>query len=178
MKEAVRSGGVDGIDANGYRRILGLRAVRDFAAEPLDPTHLEMILEAARWTGSAKNRQDWSFVVLDDPDAKRAVAAAGDFTGPMLAAPVAIAIVQEPGGYEFDSGRLAQNIMLAADAVGVASCPVTLHRDGEAASALGLPSDRRCRYAITLGYPGDRARGSLGGGRKPLSDLVRRNRYR
>ncbi len=100
-----------------------------------------MILEAARWTGSAKNRQDWSFVVLDDPDAKRAVAAAGDFTGPMLAASVAIAIVQEPGGYEFDSGRLAQNIMLAADAV-VASCPVTLHRDGEAASALGLPSDR------------------------------------
>ncbi|MDQ3782946.1 MAG: nitroreductase family protein, partial [Actinomycetota bacterium] len=26
-----------------------------------------MILEAARWTGSAKNRQDWSFVVVDDP---------------------------------------------------------------------------------------------------------------
>jgi nitroreductase len=157
---------------------VGLRAVRDFAADPLDPTHLEMILEAARWTGSAKNRQDWSFVVLDDAEAKRGVAAAGDFTGPMLAAPVAIAIVQEPGGYEFDSGRVAQNIMLAADTLGVASCPVTLHRDDEAAAALGLPSGRRCRYAIALGYPGDRARGSLGGGRKPLSDLVRRNRYR
>jgi nitroreductase len=166
------------MDRTRYAGIVGLRAVRDFAADPLDPTHLEMILQAARWTGSAKNRQDWSFVVLDDAEAKRAVAAAGDFTGPMLAAPVAIAIVQEPGGYEFDSGRVAQNIMLAADALGVASCPVTLHRDDEAATALGLPSGRLCRYAIALGYPGDRARGSLGGGRKPLSDLVSRNRYR
>jgi nitroreductase len=130
------------------------------------------------WRHPGRLSQDWSFVVLDDAEAKRTVAAAGDFTGPMLAAPVAIAIVQEPGGYEFDSGRVAQNIMLAADALGVASCPVTLHRDDEAASALGLPSGRRCRYAIALGYPGERARGSLGGGRKPLSDLVRRNRYR
>jgi nitroreductase len=166
------------MDRARYTGIVGLRAVRHFAAEPLDPTHLEMILEAARWTGSAKNRQDWSFVVLDDAEAKRAVAAAGDFTGPMLAAPVAIAIVQEPGGYEFDSGRVAQNIMLAADAIGVASCPVTLHRDGEAATTLGLPPDRRCRYAIALGYPADTAGGSLGGGRKPLAELVRRNRYR
>ena len=67
---------------------------------------------------------------------------AGDFTGPMLAAPWRSPSCRSRVA-RVDSGRLAQNIMLAADAVGVASCPVTLHRDGEAASALGLPSDRR-----------------------------------
>lgn len=166
------------MDDASYRRILSLRAVRHFTARPLDPQHLEMILEAARWTGSAKNRQDWSFVVVDDPQVKAAVAATGDFTDPLRRAPVAILIVEEPGGYEFDSGRLAQNIMLAADAVGVATCPVTLHRHHDTATVIGLPEDRRCRFAIALGYAAARSGRSPYGGRKPPAQLVHRNRYR
>ncbi len=165
-------------DDTAYRHLLGLRAVRSFAPETLDGRHLEMILEAARWTGSAKNRQAWSFVVLDDAEAKQRLAATGDFTAPMVAAPVAIAIVQEPDGYEFDTGRVAQNLMLAAAAIGVASCPVTLHRDQDAATTLGIPPGSRCRYAIALGYPGVEATASGFGGRKPLDELVHRNHYR
>jgi nitroreductase len=169
---------MDTADDTAYQLMLRLRAVRSFAPEPLDGRHLEMILEAARWTGSAKNRQAWSFVVLEDADAKQRVAATGDFTTPLVAAPVAIAIVQEPDGYEFDTGRVAQNLMLAAAAIGVASCPVTLHRDQDAATALGIPSGSRCRYAIALGYPGVEAAASGFGGRKPLHELVHRNHYR
>ncbi len=169
---------MDGPDDTAYRQMLGLRAVRSFAPDPLDERHLEKILEAARWTGSAKNRQAWSFIVLDDAEAKQRVATAGDFTAPLVAAPVAIAIVQEPDGYEFDTGRVAQNLMLAAAAIGVASCPVTLHRDQEAATALGIPPGSRCRYAIALGYPGVEATASGFGGRKPLHELVHRNHYR
>ena len=90
---------------------------------------------------------------------------------------MAIAIVEEPGGYEFDSGRVAQNIMLAADAIGVASCPITLHRDELAGQVLGLPEGRRCRYAISLGYPASGAEPRRFGGRKPMDDLVHYDRY-
>ena len=85
--------------------------------------------------------------------------------------------MRTPGGYEFDSGRVAQNVMLAADAIGLATCPVTLHRDDEAAAVLGLPDGRRCRYAIALGYASADARPGRMGGRKPLDELVHRNRY-
>ncbi|HEX9645458.1 MAG TPA: nitroreductase family protein [Acidimicrobiia bacterium] len=160
-----------------YDRILHLRAIRSFAERPLDDADLDSILEAARWTGSAKNAQLWSFVVLTDPDRRAELAACGQFTTPIRQAPVAIAIVQEPGGYEFDSGRVAQNIMLAADSIGVGSCPVTLHDDGAATSVLGLPPSARCRYAVACGYPAPGAGPTSLGGRKTLGDLVHRDRY-
>jgi nitroreductase len=160
-----------------YDLILKLRAIRDFRPDPISDEHMKTILEAARWTGSAKNRQDWAFVVLVDPDQKARVAECGSFTLPLSSAPTGIAIVEEEGGYEFDSGRLAQNIMLAAAAIGVASCPVTLHDDASASEVLGLGFGQRCRFAIALGYPAPHAAPRRFGGRKPLEALVHRDRY-
>ncbi len=96
-----------------------------------------------------------------------------------------IALVWPDAGYEFDIGRAAQNMMLAAAARGIGSCPVTLHDEDRARAALGVPADHRCRYAIAFGYPDtaaeekDRRRRRSGGwgGRKPLGDLVHRGRY-
>lgn len=161
-----------------YDEILRLRAIRSFRPEALDEHDLTRILEAARWTGSSKNSQNWSFVVVADVEQKERLARCGNFTDPMRNAPVALALVQEPGGYEFDTGRLAQNTMLAAHAVGVASCPITLHREDLAHEVLGLPGSARCRYAIALGYAAPSAGPGRFGGRKPLDDLVHRDRYR
>jgi nitroreductase len=160
-----------------YEDILRLRAKRVYQDRPVDPEDMMRILEAARWTGSSKNSQNWAFVVVTDPEQKERLASAGQFTRPIANAPATIAIVEEPGGYEFDSGRVAQNIMLAADAIGVATCPITLHRDTLAAEVLGLPAGARCRYAIALGYPSPEQPPSNYGGRKPLEDLVHRDRY-
>ncbi len=160
-----------------YDSILRLRALRSYRDEPIPEETLEKILEAARWTGSAKNRQNWSFIVMRDPEQKARLAECGDFTTPMRNAPVAIALVQEPDGYEFDTGRVAQNIMLAADALGVATCPVTLHRDADAAVVLGLPPATRCRYAIAMGLPAEGEGAANWGGRKPLDTLVHTDRY-
>ena len=135
-----------------YNRIVALRAIRSFRDDPLTDEDLGKLLEAARWTGSSKNLQNWSFVVIDGIQKER-LAECGNFTDPLRNAPVAIALVEERGGYEFDTGRVAQNLMLAADAIGVASCPITLHRDGDVAAVLGLPRGARCRYAVALGYP-------------------------
>jgi nitroreductase len=160
-----------------YDHILQLRALRSYEDRPVSATHVAQLIEAARWTGSSKNRQNWSFVVVDDPQQKAALAGAGDFTDPVRNAPMVIALVQEPEGYEFDTGRLAQNIMLAADALGLATCPITLHRDQQAAEVLGLPGDRRCRYAVAVGYPAASATPGKMGGRKPVEELLHRNRY-
>ena len=162
---------------DNYERILALRAIRSYSDRILAEDDLRAVLEAARWTGSSKNRQDWSFIVVDDPDQKERLCAAGDFTIPIANAPAAICLVEEPGGYEFDTGRVAQNIMLAADALGMATCPITLHREAVAGDVLGLPEGRRCRYAVAIGYPAENAQPGRMGGRKPLGELVHRNRY-
>jgi nitroreductase len=160
-----------------YRNVLELRATRDFDGRPLSDPDLHAILEAGRWTGSSKNRQNWSVIVVTDPEQKERLAGSGDFTDPIRRAPMAIALVQEGSGYEFDIGRLAQNLMLSAKAIGVATCPVTFHRQEEAGTVLGLPEGETCRYGIALGYPGPNTRRSRMSGRKPLADFVRWNQY-
>lgn len=160
-----------------YDFIVGLRALRDYETTPITEEHMTAILQAARWTGSSKNLQNWSFVVVQDKEQLAKLAECGDYTVPIRNAPAAIAIVEEAGGYEFDSGRVAQNIMLAASAIGVASCPITLHRDGDVATVLGLSGEQRCRYAVSLGYPIPAAAPKIKGGRKPLDELVHWERY-
>jgi nitroreductase len=161
-----------------YRSVLALRTVRRFRPDPLREDDLNRILEAARWTGSSKNRQSWGFVVIRERARLDLLAGCGDFTVPIRNAPMVIAPVRLPEGYEWDMGRVAQNIMLAAAAIGVGSCPITLHREDCAREVLGVPADHGCRYVIALGYPDEEAEragreASPLGGRKSLEELVR-----
>jgi nitroreductase len=160
-----------------YDFILGLRALRDYKPDPLSDEDLGAILEAGRWTGSSKNTQSWSFIAVTDPDRLRQLADHGDFTQPVRDSVATIVLVKEPGGNDFDIGRAAQNMMLAAKAVGVASCPITLQRAGDAASLLGVPEGAQTLFAIALGYPADEARPRRFGGRKAASEVVKLDRY-
>lgn len=160
-----------------YHSILSLRAIRQFEVRAIEGAHLAALLEAGRWTGSSKNRQNWAFIVVDDPQQKDRLCEAGDFMDPVRSAPAVICLVQEPDGYEFDTGRVAQNIMLAADAIGLATCPVTLHREEIAATVLGLPDGARCRYAVAIGYPAPSSGPAKMGGREPIATLTHHNRY-
>lgn len=160
-----------------YDFIIRLRAIRDYTADPLTTEDLEAILEAARWTGSSKNRQDWSFVTITDPDRLQGLAEHGDFTQPVRDSKATVVLVQEEGGNMFDIGRAAQNIMLAAKAIGVASCPITLHRENDAREFLDAPDGTIVRYAVALGYPAEDARPAMFGGRKSSESLIRLDRY-
>jgi nitroreductase len=176
----VGAGSLGVMDDATYSRIIKLRAVRVYEERQLSDDDLAAILEAARWTGSSKNSQNWKFIVIRDPDQKRRLAAAGSFMTPANNAPCVIALADLSDQYEFDIGRAAQNIMLAADAVGVASCPVTLHDGATAAEVLGLPDGVRARYAVALGYPtgeppAKRKHGA--GGRKPFDEVVSFERF-
>jgi nitroreductase len=158
---------------SNYDFILNLRAIRDYKPDPLINDDLGAILEAGRWTGSSKNRQSWSFLAVTDSDRLQGLADHGDFTQPVRDSAATIVLVQEPGGNMFDIGRAAQNMMLAAKAIGVASCPITLHREKDAAAYLGLGGRAVARYAVALGYPTDDAKPRNFGGRKPASAVVK-----
>ena len=159
-----------------YDFIVKLRAIRDYEDRGLSEPDLEAILEAARWTGSSKNRQNWSFVVITGKGLD-GLAQHGDFTQPIRDSAATIVLVQEAGGNMFDIGRAAQNIMLAAKAIEVASCPITLHRDADAREFLGAPSGSVTRYAVALGYPAPTAVPRRFGGRRSAQSVVHYDRY-
>ncbi|MEA1903930.1 MAG: nitroreductase family protein [Actinomycetota bacterium] len=160
-----------------YDFIIKLRAIRDYEDRPLASDDLNAILEAGRWTGSSKNRQNWSFVAITDAERLQGLAEHGDFTQPVRDSVATIVLVQEEEGYEFDIGRAAQNMMLAAKAVGVASCPITLLRSENARRFLGAPEGTIVRYAISLGYPSGDAQPARFGGRKSAETVIRTDRY-
>jgi nitroreductase len=162
--------------SDSYELIMKLRAIRSYRPDPISDEDLEAILEAARWTGSSKNRQDWSFIVVTG-ERLQGLAQHGDFSDPVRGSAATIVLVKEQGGNMFDIGRAAQNIMLAAKAIGVASCPITLHRSAEAREFLGAPETTETRYAVALGYPGEQASPRRFGGRKPSEAVVRYERY-
>lgn len=163
--------------ADTYELIKNLRAIRDYTLEPLSNEDLGAILEAGRWTGSSKNRQSWSFIAVTDPDRIQKLAEHGDYTQPVRDSVATIVLVKEPDGNMFDIGRAAQNMMLAAKAIGVASCPITLQRAEEAAAFLGVPDGAIARYAVALGYPTEDAKPRKFGGRKPAAQVVKLDNY-
>jgi nitroreductase len=167
----------------------GLRAVRHFRPEPLPDDVLRDILEVARWSGSAGNRQPWELVVVRDRDMLRALAAIdGANAGHLAGAAAGVAVVIRPEAPEldaYDEGRLVERIMLAAAAHGVGSSVghFTGPGDSWAASAeakrrLGIPAERVLREVVSLGYPAEhRPPTSNPPGRRPLAELVSWERY-
>ena len=51
-----------------------LRAVRSFRPDPVPEEVVDDILEVARWSGSASNRQPWELVVIRNRETLRALA--------------------------------------------------------------------------------------------------------
>src|SRR3984893_8289446 len=75
----------------------GLRAVRQLRPDPLPESVLHDILEVARWSGSAGNRQPWEFVVVRDRNLLEQLAhVEGATAGHLANAAVGIAIVIRP----------------------------------------------------------------------------------
>ncbi len=165
----------------------GLRAVRQLRPDPLPESVLHDILEVARWSGSAGNRQPWEFVVVRDRDMLRRLSAIdGANAGHLATAAAGIAIVIHPEVPDldaYDEGRLAERILLAAAAQGVGAAVGHFTGPGDtwAASAeakrmLGIPEQFVLRETISLGYPAEHLRRTPNPpGRKPLEQLVHWN---
>ncbi len=165
----------------------GLRAIRQFRPEPVPQEVVDAVLEVARWSGSAGNRQPWEFVVVRNRETLHALASVEGFASHLAGAALGIVLVMagEPGQVThetFDEGRLSERIMLAAHAYGVGSSIGWFVGSGQAAAKniLGIPAGRLVRTAISLGYPDEearRARPKRAQVRKPLSEIDYQERY-
>jgi nitroreductase len=169
-----------------WQAIDTVRVVRDFDPRPIEPKHLDRILNAGRRTGSSKNHQAWAFIVVTDRTRLGELAAVGRYADHLAGAPTAIALVtpDESGprntSIVWDVGRAAQNIVLAAWDLGIGSVPATVYDHALAARLLGLPPDRRCDYLLSIGYPADPDRltaPNRAGGRRSLDEVVHRERW-
>lgn len=166
-----------------YQTITTLRAVRHFTSQPLPEETLTRILQAGRWTGSAKNVQPWHFIVVRKWESLERLVSCGRYASHLRGAAAAVVIVIEAHSWvAFDAGRAAQNMMLAAWAEGVGSCIATLHDAACAQAVLGLPPEQQVQAAISFGYPDAEASLTIEGqprekilaslGRRSLADLV------
>ena len=162
---------------DAYKCIRTKRDTRAYAERPIPREALRRILQAGRMAGSSKNSQPCRFVVLREDARKAELAACGQFARHVPQAPLAIAVVLKEGGSGFDSGRAAQNMMLAAWAEGITSCPVAMHDAECAQRVLGLLPDYRVAIVISLGYPEPSAPRSQGVPRLPLEEYVRHERW-
>jgi nitroreductase len=170
---------------DAYKTILSLRSVRHFRDTPIPDDALHRILQAGRMSGSSKNTQPWSFIVIRSADTRARLAKCGDFASHLIGAPLAIAIAFDPQFYrgEFDSGRAAQNMMLAAWAGGIGSCIASMHREDDAKAILGVPKEFRLEHILSFGYPPSKTDLTIEGqprervlkrvGRKPMEEIVR-----
>lgn len=167
---------------DAYRVIISKRAVRRFQDRPIPDDALHRILQAGRMSGSSKNTQPWTFIVIRNPETRQALSRCGKYASHLSGAPLAIAIVFDPQFYrgEFDSGRTVQNMMLAAWADGIGSCIASMHREDEAKAVLGVPGELRLEHVISFGYPDPHssgARPSMRGGRKSMEEIVRHEKW-
>lgn len=151
-------------------------AVRSYADEPVPAEVIDAILDAGRRSQSAKNTQPWTFILVSEREQLKNLAGAGDFAKHMPGAAFAVVLVGAAGS-EFDLGQAAANMQLAATARGVGSCVTSLHHQDRAREVLGVPADLNCRWSITFGYPSADDRPAKMGGRRPLDEVVRRERY-
>ena len=161
-----------------------LRAVRSFRPDPVPQEIVDDILEVARWSGSASNKQPWEIIVIRNRDVLEALAAVEGYADHLAGAPLGIVLVMAGDRAEqeaYDEGRLAERIMLAAWAHGVGSSIGWLRGPGRDAAKdlLGIPHHKVVRTVISLGYPDEprRSRTGRGPARKPLGEIVYEERY-
>jgi nitroreductase len=168
--------------------IKSLRSVRLFSEREIRDEVLLDVLDAGRWTGSAKNTQPWDLIVVKNRQNLEALAKCGRYAGHLAYAPLAIALVMhgDDASTLMDEGRLMQNLMLAAWAHGVGSCIASIYpadNEQRARDLLGIPKDRHLRTMLSIGYPeGPQAlrlpeNAPIPRGRRPIADLVSWERF-
>ena len=162
-----------------YQCIRSRLTVRDFKPDPIPTKVVTKMLRAARWAPSARNRQPWHFIVIQNPETLRQIgniASSGSFIG---GAPLAIAVVMDHANRpELDAGRSLQQTELAAWSEGVGGCVAGIRgeENSRVKELLGVPDDLELVIVMAFGYPTDAAK-TGGKRRKPLSEIAHSERF-
>lgn len=170
-----------------YEAIKTNRSVRQYADQPVSREHIEQIVNAGRLSGSAKNRQPWTFIILTEREQLEGIGGCGPWCGHLVGAAFAVVLVVDELNQPptlttpFDLGRASQNMILAAWELGIASCMATIYDQERAQTLLGLPDDMDVPWAISFGYPhpdvDPRRRPARASGRRLLRDVIKWERW-
>lgn len=161
------------------------RNVRQYADRPIDPHHLDQILEAGRRSPSSSNQQRWDFVVCTDRRQLQELSKVWRAAGHVASSAATIVLLapqaEDPrtrGSIDYDLGQVTISIMLAATDLGIGSGHASVGDQDLARQILGHPEDRRCAYLIALGYPASRPLAPLRApNRRPFDEVVHRGRW-
>jgi len=162
-----------------YDAIVAKRDQRAFTGEPIPEKAMRRILQAARMTGSSKNAEPNRFVLVRDRERLGQIAAIPGMAKWMADAGAAVVIVQTQK-HEFDAGRCAQNMMLAAWNEGIGSCPAHINEQA-LGQLLGIPKGLYINRVIGFGYINPEKAGpppAVARKRLPLEELVHEETWR
>ena len=136
--------------------IMARRSVRKYIDKPVEHELLETVALAGINAPSAMNRQNWAVRIIEDQQVLAEV------KGMCRNAPNLICVCAPADGrFDLDAGLMGQNMMLAAQALGLGTCiqtgPIRFLTTDEKAKAfrdcLDIPEGYKLLYVISIGYP-------------------------
>ena len=168
-----------------YEAVQRRLSVRSYKSDPVPEDVLARIIEAGRLAPSAYNLQPWKFIIVKDPEVRKALVPACRGQASVGEAPVVIcacALTEQAwkgmGGYwtaeTVDIAIALEHIKLAAAAEGLGTCWVGAYTEAEVKKVLAIPENVKPIALTPLGYP---ARESKPHPRKPLSEIVCYDKY-
>lgn len=173
QQETVKS--VEGMSQSEavVKTIMERRSIRKYKPQPVEREKMQTIVECGVNAPNAMNRQPWEVRVVDNPDfingvtelykkEQPKVAEDPNFKNMFRNAPTVVFVGRDvqSGSAEFDCGLLSENMMLAAQSMGIGSCclgsPAAFMRSPAAAEylkQLGFSEGYELLYCIAFGYP-------------------------
>lgn len=162
--------------------ILERRCVRKFKGDKVLMATIGRIIDAGRWAPSAGNLQPWQFIVVYNETKKLELAAAANNQKHLAEAPVVIVVCVDPEvtaakyserGRDLyvlqDSGAAVQNMLLAAEGYGLASCWVGSFVESQVSKILDLPKGLVPVTMIPIGFADEEAEPPA---RRPVEEIV------
>ena len=172
------------------------RSIRAYKDTPIEEEKLRRVFEAGRLAPSAKNRQDWKFIVVRDPETRKKLAAAARGQQYLAQAPVALVACGTETTYVMPCGQPAYTVdvsialsfmVLEATEQGLGTCWLGAFDEGEVKKILGVPEGVRVVAMTPLGYPAEGVGGlvgnkimrtlATGAHRKPLDEFAVYEKY-
>lgn len=138
------------------------KSVRSYADKPIPDEVIKELIEAARLAPSAKNLQEWKFIIVRDEETKEKLVEAAKGQRFIKEANVIIAGVATYTNYVMTNGIPAchidlaiamEHIALAAAEKGIGTCWIGAFYQDKAKEILGVPDDCLIVALMTLGYP-------------------------
>jgi len=155
------------------------RAVRQFAERPVLAETIDKILDAGRRSQSSKNTQPWKFILIEEKERLESLSKLGTYAGHLAGAAFAVVLVGAKtwNWNDFDLGQAAAYMQLAAWDLGVGACIASIYPESDVKALLEIPEEWTVYCALSFGYPAEEWQPARLGGRRPLTEVVFRERW-